>query len=207
MALSIVTNEDNMDLMARFSDKFFDLAIVDPPYGLGKKLTEGSRHAKFKNNKEIQNWDVKPSPEYFTELFRVSKNQIIWGGNYYELGPCRGFVVWDKMQSLPNFSACEFAWTSFDVVSKIFRYTMSGSFGEVRIHPTQKPIALYTFLLRHFAAPGEKILDTHLGSQSSRIAAHRMGFDFYGCERNLEYFQDGCRRYQQETAQLPIFQL
>jgi site-specific DNA-methyltransferase (adenine-specific) len=206
MSVSIVTNEDNMVMMSRYPDKFFDLAVVDPPYGLGKKLTDGGgKHLKFKNHKEIQNWDVKPNDEYFTELFRVSKNQIIWGGNYFELGPCRGFIIWDKQQPAPNFSACEFAWTSIDGVSKMFRYRMAGCFGEVKIHPTQKPVDLYKFLLHHFAVPGDKILDTHLGSQSSRIAAYDMGFDFYGCELDKDYFEAGCKRFNQHIAQLTIF--
>lgn len=203
---SIVTNEDNMATMSRYEDKFFELAIVDPPYGLGKKLTDGGgRHLKFKNHKEIQDWDVAPSQEYFNELFRVSKNQIIWGGNYFDLGPSRGFIIWDKQQSVPNFSACEYAWSSIDGVSKIFRYRMAGCFGEQKIHPTQKPVDLYKFLLHHFAVPGDKILDTHMGSQSSRIAAHDMGFDYYGCELSEKYFHMGNKRFAQYTAQTVLF--
>lgn len=191
-----------MAYMATLPDKAFDLAIVDPPYGLGTKLTRGGgQNMKFANHKEIEEWDVAPSSDYFDELRRVSRDQIIWGGNYFPLPPCRGFVIWDKLQTVPNFSACEFAWNSIDSVSKIFRYRQSGCFGEVKIHPTQKPVDLYKFLLHHYAKPSYRILDTHLGSGSSAIAAHYFGCDFVGIELNLRYYNAACERFNTETKQ------
>jgi site-specific DNA-methyltransferase (adenine-specific) len=205
MAVDIL-NVDCLEYMATLPDKVFDLAIVDPPYGLGTKLTRGGgSHLKFKNHKEIEKWDVAPTHEYFDELRRVSKNQIIWGGNYFNLPPCRGFIVWDKKQSVPNFSACEFAWTSFDTVSKLFSYRQSGCFGEIKIHPTQKPVDLYSFLLNTFSVPGDRILDTHLGSGSSAIAAHYFGVDFVGCELDKSYFTAAKKRFEEATAQFDLF--
>jgi len=197
---------DCMDYMRSLPDNAFELAIVDPPYGLGAKLTRGGgSHLKFKNHAEIEKWDVAPPPEYFSELFRVSKNQIIWGGNYFDLPPCRGFVIWDKQQSVPNFSACEFAWNSIDTVSKIFRYRQAGCFGEKKIHPTQKPVLLYAFLIDAFAVPGDRILDTHLGSGSSAIAAHYSGHDFVGIELDEDYFNAASNRFEENTRQVDIF--
>lgn len=201
-------NIDCMEYMAGLPDKSFDLAIVDPPYGLGTKLTRGGgSHLKFKNHKEIENWDVAPAPEYFDELRRVSKNQIIWGGNYFDLPPCRGFIIWDKKQSVPNFSACEFAWSSIDGVSKLFSYRQAGFFGETKIHPTQKPVDLYSFLLNTFAGTSDRILDTHLGSGSSAIAAHYFGVDFVGCELDTDYYQAALKRFEMATAQTTLFDI
>lgn len=198
-------NIDCMVYMAGLPDKAFELAIVDPPYGLGTKLTRGGgQHLKFKNHKEIEKWDVVPSELYFTELERVSVNRVIWGGNYFDLGPCRGFVIWDKQQSVPNFSAAEFAWTSFDRVSRLFKYRQAGCFGETKIHPTQKPIPLYRFLLNEYAKEGDRILDTHLGSGSSAIAAHGMGFDFVGCELDPDYHAAALKRFKTMTSQTQI---
>lgn len=198
---------DCMDMMREFPDGFFDLAVIDPPYGLGEKLAiGGTKHMKFcEKYQKSTHWDVPPPPEYFKELFRVSKHQIIWGGNYFNLGPCRCFVIWDKLQPVPNFSACEFAWTSFDRPSKIFRYNNNQYDVGGRIHPTQKPVPLYKFTFNEFAKPGDKILDTHMGSQSSRIAAHIMGFDYWGAEIDPEYFRDGCARYEKEAEQGQLF--
>jgi site-specific DNA-methyltransferase (adenine-specific) len=183
---NIVYNEDCMVGMARYPDKHFDLAIVDPPYGLPASSTH--RRGKLKNRilnaGNIQTWDIAPDAAYFTELFRVSKNQIIWGGNYFALPPTRGFVVWDKKQPWPNMSRCEYAWTSFQTVARMFEYRNMGK----KIHPTQKPVKLYAWLLQHYAKQGDKILDTHIGSGSSRIAAHIAGFDFTGFEISSEYF-------------------
>ncbi|HMX02990.1 MAG TPA: hypothetical protein PJ995_21820 [Cyclobacteriaceae bacterium] len=204
---SIVTNEDCMELMRRYPDKHFALAVVDPPYGLGEKLTNGGgNHLKFKNHKEIQKWDIVPSEEYFKELFRVSRDQVIWGGNYFNLGPCRLFLIWDKMQSVPNFSACEFAWSSIDGVSKMFKYRQAGCFGETKIHPTQKPIALYQWIYNKLLPAGGKVLDTHLGSGSNRIAADKAGnIDFTACELDTEYFIAQEKRWKDYKSQLSLF--
>lgn len=188
----MVTNEDCMEMMKRYPDKFFELAIVDPPYGIGfgkynrtniDAAGKGHKANKYKNG----NWDgTTPNTEYFKELMRVSKNQIIWGGNYFDLPPTRGFIFWYKNQPVPNFADGEFAWTSFDKVAKCFDYRYYGNLegstsASDKIHPTQKPVALYKWLIANYAKEGDKILDTHLGSGSSRIAAYIMGFDFYGC--------------------------
>ena len=143
-------------------------------------------------------WDeTPPPPEYFKELFRVSKNQIIWGGNYFDLPPCRCFVVWDKKQPWENFSQAEFAWTSFDMPAKVFSFSnKGGANSEVKIHPTQKPVPLYDYLLEKFAKPGMKILDTHMGSQASRIAAYKAGYDYWGAELDADYFRTGCERFE-----------
>lgn len=195
-----------MEAMAEMEDNCYDLAIVDPPYGLGEKLTNGGgSHLKFKNHKEIQLWDIAPDQRYFTEVARVSKNQIIWGGNYFNLGPSRGFIIWDKQQSVSNFSACEFAWNSIDGVSKIFRYRQAGFCGEFKIHPTQKPTKLYKWLLKNYAKPGDKILDTHAGSFSIGIACHDLGFDLDAFEIDKDYYDKAMKRFKQHTSQLSIF--
>ena len=137
----------------------------------------------------------RPPPEYFDELFRISKNQIIWGGNYFHLPPSRCIICWDKVQPWENFSQIELAWTSFDYPAKLFRY--DNRIGG-KIHATQKPTALYAWIYRNFAQEGMKIFDSHLGSQSSRIAAHFAGLDFWGCEIDKEYFDSGCARYEKE---------
>ncbi len=200
-----ISEKDNMDLMARYPDNHFDLAIVDPPYGLGKKLTTGGgSHLKFKNHKEIENWDVVPSQKYFDELFRISKNQLIWGGNYFNLPPTRGFAIWNKMQSVPNFSACEFCWSSIDTVSKLYSYRQAGFIGEKKIHPVQKPVKLYEWLLDNYAKEGDKILDTHLGSGSIAIACHNRGFDLIACELDTEYYQAAMKRLEQHQRVLQI---
>ena len=203
MPISEVTNEDCMVGMSRYPDKYFELAICDPPYGLGEKIYSGGTkgckfHTLFGENK----WDDEiPSESYFEELFRVSKNQIIWGGNYFPLAPTRCLIVWDKLKGDNNFSMFELAWTSFDKPSKIYRESSVGD----RIHPTQKPIDLYKFLIDKYAKQGDKILDTHLGSGSSRIAAYDMGFDFTGFELDPDYFEQGNKRFEQFKSQLKLF--
>ena len=146
-----------------------------------------------------------PHRGYFKELFRVSKQQIIWGGNYFELPPCKGFVIWQKpgISEEVSFAMCEFAWTSFDITAKV----VSVNREQNRIHPTQKPVDLYKWLLRRFAKPGDKILDTHLGSGSSRIAAHEMGYDFVGCEKDAEYFLLQEKRFKNWIAQQSLFEM
>ena len=152
-------------------------------------------------------WDCeKPSVEYFEQLFRVSKNQIIWGGNYFDLPPTRGFAVWNKNQPWDNFSQAEFAWTSFDCPAKLFTYSnRGGSNEEKKIHPTQKNVALYKWLLIKYAKQGDKILDTHGGSFSSAIACHELGFDFTGIELDKEYFDNAIKRFKEQTAQTTLF--
>jgi site-specific DNA-methyltransferase (adenine-specific) len=214
--LSEVTNEDCMEGMGRYPDKYFDLAIVDPPYGIGYSDVVGKKKKEhgWKERKSSQ-WDLHtPSFEYFIELFRVSKNQIIWGGNYFDLKPTRCFLIWDKVQRI-NQADCELAWTSFSSSARIFQYARGNESGfapklkEIEkafanIHPTQKPVALYKWLLQNYAKQGDKILDTHLGSGSSRIAAYEMGFDFTAFELDKEYFEAQEKRYKAHIAQLKM---
>lgn len=204
--ISIVENKDCMIAMKEFPDKYFDLAIVDPPYGIGVQswdFTKPSRPNLTKkikdgyNKYKAKNWDENPPDSlYFNELFRISENQIIWGGNYFtnNLPASRGWIYWDKgemAQASNNFSHGELAWTSFNKRLLSFRITSTHGThgGKERIHPTQKPIKLYEWLLQNYAKLGDKILDTHLGSGSSRIAAKNLGFDFWGYEIDKEYFQ------------------
>jgi len=204
---------DCMDFMAKFPDKFFDLAIVDPPYGSSEnniKRTGGTWNKKYytsgqKYTKTVD-WDIKPPREYFSELFRTSKNSIIWGGNYFELPANRCFLVWRKLTISESFSMamCEYAWTSFNDNAKWIEIAPQN---KQRFHPTQKPVDLYKWTLENYAKPGDKILDTHLGSQSSRVASKIMGFDFWGCEIDPDYFADGCKRFEKETAQEMLFQV
>ncbi len=188
---------DCMEYMKSISDKFFDLAIVDPPYGLDKKSTHGRGKLKNRclNSGNVQRWDTRPSKEYFEELFRVSKNQIIWGGNYFNLPPTRCIICWDKMQPWPNFSQIEIAWTSFNSPAKIFKYDNRT---DDKIHPTQKPISLYAWILKNYAKSGNKIFDSHLGSGSNRIAAYKLGFDFYATEIDKDYFEAQENRFRRE---------
>lgn len=201
MPQSEVFNIDCMEYMRSVPDKHFTLAIVDPPYGLSKKSTQGAGKLKNRtlNRSTIQQWDVRPGKEYFDELFRISENQIIWGGNYFELPPTRCFVCWDKQQVWENFSQCELAWTSFDKPAKHITISNRGAhIDHVHWHPTAKPVELYAYLLRTFAVGGGKIFDSHLGSGSSRIAAYKMGFDFVGCEIDPIYFLLSEERFQHE---------
>jgi len=201
---------DCMEYMATLPDKYFELAIVDPPYGIGgdslhtNRLTKGV--GKLKNRALTTGstkWDVAPTPEYFAELFRVSKHQIVWGGNYFGLPRNRGFIVWDKVQPWPTFSAAEYAWQSHDVPSKIFKFdNRTGS----KIHPTQKPIKLYEWLLANYAKTGDKILDTHGGSFSSAIACNNLGFEFHGCELDADYFNEAVLRVTKAYCQAPLFE-
>ena len=192
-----------MQYMKTLPDKAFDLAVVDPPYGIGEKLVNGGTWAKDRK-KEYSGWDKVPQQEYFNELFRVSKNQVIFGGNYFNLPPCRCFIVWDKPQMrMPTMADCEYAWTSFDSVAKIASILQDK--GATRIHLAQKPIDLYFWILNKFAKPGQRILDTHLGSGSSAIAAHYFGCDFVGCEIDESYFLAAKERFDRETRQVAMF--
>lgn len=207
-----VFNIDCMEYMKMLPDNAFEIAIVDPPYGVagitGKEFSHGSgklRKRVFnKENKKINVWDIAPTQKYFDELFRVSRNQIIWGGNYFPLPRYRCFIYWDKVQPFTNFSSGELAWTSFNMPSKQFRFDNRYS---GKIHGTQKPVELYKFLLKNFAKKGDKILDTHLGSGSSRIACYDMGFDFVGCEIDKEYFDKQEDRFKTHTAQIELFSM
>lgn len=203
------TNEDCMIGMARYPDKYFDLAIVDPPYGI-TRFEKPSGKTRFKNSKMMQEdgltWDKKPSREYFSELFRVSENQIIWGANNFELTPTEYFCIWDKQQTVDNFSSAEYAWVSIGLKkpAKIFHYSIHKHNHTDKIHPTQKPVALYKWLLKNYAKQGDKILDTHVGSASSLIACHDMGFDAVGFELDADYFAASTRRLEQFMRQPKI---
>ena len=193
-----------MEALKSFPDNSYDLAIVDPPYGIGdKKLTSGGTWAS-KYKKGDAAWDVKPTRDYFVELFRVSKNQIIFGGNYYsELPGCRCFLIWDKIAHLTTMADCEFAWTSFDKNAKIFKHARNTS--EKRIHPTQKPVPLYEWLLKNYSKPTDRILDTHLGSGSIAIAADDMGYKLTGIELDPEYYEAAKNRLKEHQRQLKLF--
>lgn len=203
--ISEVTNEDCMVGMARYPDKYFDLAIVDPPYGIGTALVNGGTWAT-KYKKKGSQWDVKVDLNYFNELYRVSKNYIVWGANYYSnfIPAARCFIPWIKpnMSGMHTMSDCELALTSFDKNSKSIILTSQSN--EIRIHVTQKPVALYKWLLHNYAKQGDKILDTHLGSGSSRIAAYEMGFNFTAFELDTEYFEAQEKRYMAHIAQLKL---
>jgi site-specific DNA-methyltransferase (adenine-specific) len=202
-----ITNEDNMIMMSRYPDNYFDLAIVDPPYGLGKRTTDGgskkNTQTKFMDDIRRTNWDdKKPSKNYFSELFRVSKNSIIWGGNYFNLHSYRTFIVWEKMTFVPTMSQVELAYTTFDKPARIIKINSNQ---KNRIHPTQKPVRLYEWLLKNYAKEGDKILDTHLGSGSIAIACHNLHFDLTACELDKDYFDSAMKRIKQHQQQLRIF--
>lgn len=205
-----ITNEDNMQLMKRYSDNYFDLAIVDPPYGYGNKETA---ILNFRMEDEAKEWNIAPKNDYFKELFRVSKNQIIWGGNYFPFiwgfgGRC--FIYWHKGNPVSNFADGEMAWTSFDKNAMQIDYRYYGnlqgnSSAENKIHPTQKPIQIYERILMKFAKEGDKILDTHLGSGSIAIACHNLSFDLTACEIDTEYFNAAMKRLKQHQQQLRLW--
>lgn len=208
-------HSDCMDYMRTLPDKAFDLAIVDPPYGIGidgfnttnKSGTKGSFYEK-------KGWDTSSPPvEYFEQLKRISRNQIIWGANHFISkipfdSSC--WLVWDKNRGDQCFADAELAWTSFTSVVKMKKITWDGfrqdnmKDKELRIHPTQKPVKLYKWLLSDYAQPGDRIIDTHLGSGSSAIAAHQMGFDFVGIELDKDYYASACKRFKEQTAQLKL---
>ena len=202
-----ITNEDNMQLMARYPDNYFDLAIVDPPYG--KKPTRDNKGSGgFNNSKNYDNkadiWDVRPTKEYFDELKRVSKNQIIWGANYLieDLYSSNGWICWDKKNGDNIFADFELAFSSFNSRARIFRLHTDKL---NRFHPTQKPVALYKWILDKYAKQGYKILDTHLGSGSIAIACHDYGFELTACELDKEYFDKAIQRINNHTAQTKLF--
>jgi site-specific DNA-methyltransferase (adenine-specific) len=197
-----------MEYMKGLENNAFDLAIVDPPYGMeNKKGQATSRIKKYGQLKTVN--DLAPCDAYFKQLFRVSKNQIIWGYNHLsdKLPSCREFIFWHKHQPVPTYSDGELAWTSFQKTAKCFDFPFFGTVNAdiIRIHPTQKPVKLYQWLLKNYAKEGDKILDTHLGSGSSAIAAHYGGFDFVGTELDEDYYKAACERFDRETAQLAMF--
>ena len=206
---------DNIDCMigmAEYEDNHFDLAIVDPPYGIerfqqtnrdGKKNTTVNLKAS-----QLNKWDIKPKQEYFEELFRVSKNQIIWGANNFNLPTSEYFLVWDKMQYMPNFSSAELAYVSMGLKkpAKVFRYAICNVRDDIkrsggRIHPTQKPVKLYEWILMNYAKENDKILDTHVGSASSLIACEDMGFNYVGFEIDKDYYDSAQKRLTQFRSQ------
>jgi len=200
-----ITNEDNMLLMARYPDNYFDLAICDPPYGIDAgKMTMGSGKHNFKKGKD---WDNSiPTDEYFKELFRVSKNQIIWGGNYFPLPLNNNWIIWDKLNPNLSFSEAEMAWCSIDKNIRIFKRLSTLPDCDVKKqHPTQKPIKLYKYCLKKYAEDGFKILDTHLGSGSIAIACHDYGFELTACELDKEYYDKAIQRIQNHVSQQKLF--
>lgn len=203
--------------MGEFPDKYFDLAIVDPPYGIGYSQLVGVKQTKHGwKNRTASEWDNEiPTPSYFNELFRVSKNQIIWGGNYFYLPPTRCFIIWDKVQRIDQ-ADCEYAWTSFEKSARIFQYARGNESGFApkslatdkrfaNIHPTQKPVALYKWLLSNYANEGDKILDTHLGSGSIAIACNDYKFDLTASEIDKTYYDKMTERISSHLAQTVLF--
>ncbi len=220
---STFANGDCVEAMKKFSDKYFDLAIVDPPYGDGGGTFLGGNGSRFggrfdrykdststdgKPERRQIDWDTVPSDDYFRELFRVSKNQIIWGGNYFRLPPTRCFVIWRKISISENFSMAmaEYAWTSFNDNAKVFDF-VPNSTKEKRFHPTQKPIELYEWLLNRYAKPGDLILDTNVGSASSLIACNETGHKYVGFEISKDYYDKAVKRVAEYGAQMTIFDL
>ena len=205
--MNIAYNMDCMEYMRTLPDKAFDLAVVDPPYGIEKGFKDTSRIAKYGQMQTVN--DAKPSAAYFAELRRISKNQIIWGYNHLSdlLPPTKEFIFWYKHQPVDTYSDGELAWTRGTKTAKCFDYAYFGGVhaDECRIHPTQKPVALYAWIFARYAKPGDKILDTHLGSGSSRIAAYDAGLDFVGCEIDKDYFAAQEERFAAHTAQLSLF--
>ena len=195
---------DCMELMAKYPDKYFELAIVDPPYGIGAGSHLGNQANRWKQHAK-KKWDSSPpDPDYFHNLFRVSKNQIIWGANYFTryLPPSMGWIFWDKGQRDFSLADGELAFTSFKKALRVFEFSRVKALNQdERIHPTQKPVALYSWLLENYAKPGDKIIDTHMGSGSIAIACHYRQHHLTACELDEDYFRDACNRIEKETRQ------
>jgi site-specific DNA-methyltransferase (adenine-specific) len=210
--VSIVENLDCMEFMKGYPDKYFELAIVDPPYGIQRLSVKENRDPSTKFRRSLaklvdstNKWNSnKPTEDYFKELFRVSKYQIVWGANNFSLPESEYFIIWDKQQTVDNFASAEYAWTNYRMPAKVFTYSIHQHNQDEKIHPTQKPERLYYWILQKYAKQGDKILDTHLGSGSSRIAAYKLGFDFYGCEIDKEYFDKQEERFKKAIAE-PLF--
>ena len=220
LPFSEVYNEDCIEVMKRYPDNYFDLAVVDPPYGIEDKISIGGgshtkNKTKFHNlySENGKNWDIRPENEYWNELLRVSKNQIVCGGNYFaeKLPVSRGWIVWDKQGENMSSVNDELMWTSFDISIKTFSrcHGLDKGFmakGTDKVfHPTQKPVKLYDWLLHNYAKPNDLILDTHLGSGSSRIAAYKGGFNFVGFEIDQEYYEKQEKRFNDFKSQLRLF--
>ena len=210
-----ITNEDNMVLMSSYEDNYFDLAIVDPPYGIGidKAMNANKGKQGFKQYKETE-WDNEtPTQEYFNELFRTSKNQIIWGGNYFidKINkPSQCFLIWNKVQRDFTMSDAEIAWSSFDKTIRCFDMSRGAAMGcnnrnGGKLHPTQKPVKLYEWLLMNYAKENDKILDTHLGSGSIAMACHNLGFELTACELDKEYYNASIKRIKNHISQQRLF--
>ena len=213
----MITNEDNMQLMARHEDNYFDLAIVDPPYGIGESSNDNKSRSKLGKSKDYGNkdWDNNsPNIIYFNELIRVSKRQIIWGANHFISklpynSSC--WVVWDKINGNNDFADCELAWTNFSTAVRKISLRWHGMLQhdmknkEVRIHPTQKPVKLYEWLLMNYAKEGDKILDTHLGSGSIALACHNLGYDLTACELDKDYYDAAMKRINEHKSQIRMF--
>lgn len=195
-------NGDCLDAMRKMPDNAFELAIVDPPYGIGINKSGRLGHYGGKD----KTWDNEiPSLEYFKQLSRVSINQIIWGGNYFTMPPTRCFIIWDKQQPEKiSFASCEMAWTSFDKSAKTY-YQRPQNADLCRIHPTQKPVRLYEWILKNYAKEGDKILDTHLGSGSIAIACHNLGYSLTGYEIDEDYYKAAVNRYNNHASQMQMF--
>ena len=200
-----IYNIDNMTAMREMEDNAFDLAIVDPPYGLPSSSIHGRGKLKDRSlnrDKKMNKWDVVPKQEYFWELMRVSKNQIIWGGNHFPLPPTRGIICWDKCQPWENFSQWEMAWTSFNRPASMVRIdNRTGG----KIHPTQKPVSLYHWILGKYAKKGDRILDTHIGSGSIAIACHDLAYDLEGYEIDPDYHHNALQRLKKHQQQIQLF--
>ena len=206
----MITNEDCMDLMKRYEDNYFDLAIVDPPYKIASQQKRGVGSRIDKTGK-MNYWNnVLPSKKYFIELFRVSKGQIIWGANNFEgLPRTEYFVIWNKQQTVDNFASLEYAWVSMSIgkPAKMFTYSIhkhNKTKGK-KIHPTMKPVGLYEWLLMNYAKEGDKILDTHLGSGSIAIACHNLGYYLTACEINKQYYDEALKRIKNHKLQKRLF--
>lgn len=204
-------NKDCLEAMLEMADNQFDLAIVDPPYGIKRFQKPVGNDQRFKSSKMFQTqgllWDKKPSQKYFDELLRVSKNQIIWGANNFCLPATEYFCIWNKKQTVDNFATAEYAWVSMGLKkpAKIFDYCIHRHNHTIKIHPTQKPVELYRWLLQNYAKDGDSILDTHLGSGSIAIACHDMGFDLTAYEIDEEYFAAAQQRLKKHQQQLKLF--
>ena len=195
---------DCMEGMKQYPNNYFDLAVVDPPYGININMNMGRRKGKKKKHQDKKWDDSTPSDSYFIELKRISINQIIWGGNYFKLGPCKHFIFWDKqVPSGLSFSDGEMAWTSYDrSIKKVTSRNITGD----KIHPTQKPTALYDWIYKNYLPDGGKVIDTHLGSGSNRIAAEKANnIDFVGYEIDEDYFKESCKRFENHVAQQRLF--